>query len=87
MHYRIVYGRKKRSLPRLTRKQRAFAIAAIISISLAVFCLAGGIKLLLPGDPDVSAAALENMVEAIQNGETISDAVTAFCQEIMANAQ
>jgi len=32
-------------------------------------------------------AALENMVEAVQDGESISDAITAFCREIIDSAQ
>ena len=87
MHYRIVYGKKKRSHQQLTKRQKAFVIAAFVCISLAIFCLLGGTKLLLPGDAEVSGAALENMVQAFQNGETLADAVTAFCEEILANAQ
>ena len=87
MHYRIVYGKKKQRLSQLTKRQKVFAIAFISCLSLAVFLFAGGAKLLLPGDPEFSSVALENMVQAIQNGETLADAVTAFCEEILANAQ
>lgn len=38
---------------------------------------------LLPGDPAVTAAALEEMVMDLRDGESLHDAVTAFCREIM----
>jgi hypothetical protein len=43
-------------------------------------------EVLLPGDPAVTAAALENMTEGLRSGESLLDAVTAFCREIIANA-
>ena len=41
---------------------------------------------LLPGDPVVTAAALEGMVMDLREGENLYDAVTAFCREIMEHA-
>lgn len=41
---------------------------------------------LLPGDPVVTAAALENMADSLKAGEPLLDAVTAFCREIVENA-
>lgn len=38
---------------------------------------------LLPGDPAVTAAALESMAEDLKNGESLPDAVAAFCRQIM----
>ncbi len=43
-------------------------------------------EVLLPGDPDVTAAALEGMVEDLRSGEGIAEAFKAFCQEIIKNA-
>ena len=40
---------------------------------------------LLPGDPAVTAAALEDMVTDLREGDSLFDAVTAFCREIMAH--
>ena len=42
---------------------------------------------LLPGDPAVTAAALDEMVEGLKRGQGVMDAVTAFCREILAHAQ
>ena len=44
-------------------------------------------EFLLPGDPAVTAAALENMVDNIKDGNSIAEAVTAFCREIVENAE
>ena len=41
---------------------------------------------LLPGDPRITAAALETLRENLTAGETLSDAVTAFCREIIHGA-
>lgn len=44
-------------------------------------------EVLLPGDPKVTETALHNMTEGLQNGESILEAVTTFCQEIVNSAQ
>ena len=38
---------------------------------------------LLPGNPTVTAAALENMAEDLRQGESFIAAFRAFCEEIM----
>ena len=40
--------------------------------------------LLLPGNEDVTAAALESMVTDLRDGEAIGQAVESFCKEILA---
>ena len=44
-------------------------------------------EVLLPGDPDVTAAALEGMVEDLRQGDSLGQAIRAFCEEIIANGQ
>lgn len=95
MAYRVEYksfGEEKKQTKAQNHKR------AIIAASL-VLALTGGAltvkltglpwiqKYLLPGDPDVTAAALEQMVEDLRSGSNIGDAVTSFCKEIMGNAQ
>lgn len=43
-------------------------------------------EVLLPGDPAVTAAALQGMMEDLKEGQGIVNAVTAFCREILAHA-
>jgi len=38
---------------------------------------------LFPGDPDVTDAAAQKMVESLRSGDGIGDAVTVFCQEVL----
>ena len=42
---------------------------------------------LLPGDPAVTAAALEDMVTDLREGDSLYDAVTAFCREIVEHGE
>ena len=40
--------------------------------------------LILPGDEEVTAAALEEMVSDLRDGQPIGEVVEAFCREIIA---
>lgn len=40
-------------------------------------------QLLIPGDPDVTAGAFDTLVRQVRAGEAVSDALRAFCQEIL----
>ncbi len=95
MGYRIEYGSSSVQRKPLKRKPHYAAIATAVGVLSLVF-LAIAIKhagltwvrdVLLPGDPAITAAALENMVDSMRSGSSIAEAVTAFCQEILANAQ
>ena len=94
MGYRIEYGSQGELRKPLDHKRSYSAIAAAVCV-LALVAGAIAIKhaglswvqeVLLPGDPAVTAAALENMVENIKEGNSIAEAVTAFCREIVENA-
>ena len=85
MGYRIAYSTEtSHKFPERIRKKRPllWAVAAALLIGL----LAGGWKLLLPGDPEVTRAALAGLAEDIREGQSLGQAVTAFCQEIVDNA-
>lgn len=41
-------------------------------------------NLLLPGDEEITVAALEGMVEDLRDGEPLGEAVESFCREIIA---
>ena len=94
MSYRITYpsfGEEKK-LP--VRRERWAGVAAVALVVILVF---GAIAVkntgltwvqtyLLPGDPAVTAAALDGMVEDLRNGESLGEAVKTFCEEIIAHA-
>lgn len=77
-------------------KQSSSAGKIVITLILCV-CIVGAIALkslglpwirqvLLPGDPEVTASALEHLVEDLRGGDRLWNAVTAFCREIVDNA-
>ena len=92
MGYRIEYESVGK-IPQQYRKKRTgiFAAAVIILLVLcAITVKTVGLEwvqeVLLPGDPGVTAQALENMVADLRGGEGIAEAIKTFCNEIMQNA-
>lgn len=94
MPYRIDYGsagnqrkplRSKLSMPVIKTSLVIFAFVAG-AVLIKLFGLTWVQEILLPGDPDVTAAALNNMTDGLRNGDSLLDAVTTFCREIVANA-
>ena len=95
MGYRIEYeshGDVRKPL----KLRHSRANISIIVLVLALVAGAMAIKhtgltwvqeVLLPGDPAVTAAALENMVDNIKSGDSIPEAVATFCQQIVDNAK
>ena len=86
MGYRIAYSTEtSHKFPARTNRKKPMLWA--LTGALLVGLLAGGWKLLLPGDPETTHAALTHLVEDIRAGESMGQAVTAFCQEIVENAK
>lgn len=94
MSYRITYtsfGEEKK-MPESKRKWTGVAAAVLVMVLVigAIAVKNTGLRwvqtFLLPGDPAVTAAALEDMVEDLKNGDSLGEAVTAFCREIVAHA-
>ena len=71
-------------------RQTAAAMVVCVLIAGAVTVKALGLnwvkQVLLPGDPEVTAAALEHMVDDLRGGDSLLGAVNAFCREILENA-
>lgn len=91
MSYKIQYktvGRKRyakyKPTFRLTRR-RAVLLVLATALLFFSFHFSRVRYLFLPGDPVVTEQAIGNMVDALQSGESVGDAVTAFCQEIIKN--
>ena len=89
MSYRIQYDTKKHPWQKRLKRQKYVLPVGIICLSLLTLGYFGMDKLqfLLPGEPSVTAAALDNMANSLQEGETLQEAITAFCREILDNAQ
>ena len=93
MGYRILYDNERMQINCDNSKHFG---NRIISVMLICLLLLGSLKLigwdilkhyLLPGDPDITETAFNSMIENIRTGESVKDAVTAFCVEIIENAK
>ena len=90
MAYRITYDQsnvRKKSVrfPRIRWKRCAVLFSAAV-LGLMVIIPAGRMwlrDLLLPGDEEVTAVALEGLAEDIESGVSVGEAVDAFCREII----
>lgn len=65
------------------KKSPKISVPWVLTGAALFLLLAGGWKWLLPGNPDVTQAAITNLVEDVQSGAPVGDAVTAFCREII----
>ena len=92
MGYKILYpGVKKRQYQnsrRLSSKSRLIIIASLCSaLVLAAVLWYTGLGWILPGDSEVTQYALQTMIDRLQDGEALGDAVAAFCREVVASAR
>ena len=94
MGYRIQYG----DTPVFAKRQK-MRLSRIIGLSLCflvlLILLSWGFwpegrtvlrDFLVPGDPDVTLHGLEVLTQELRDGENFSDAVTAFCREVIDGA-
>ncbi len=89
MAYRIDYTqtiRKTQLKGKSPHLPKALLLAFIALVLSCVLWGQGCLVKMLPGDPEVTAAAAEHMAELLQNGEGFYNAMTAFCQEVLAGA-
>ena len=91
MGYRIAYENigKKRDKEKRSWPSIITVLCVGLLLTGAITIKSVGLKwvqeVLVPGDPEVTAAALESMVADLRQGTSLADAVTAFCQEIVDN--
>ena len=85
MSYCIRYETKKHPWQkRHNHRKIIIAIGCFCMILLLIGYLGiGKMGNLLPGDPHVTAQALENMTDSLASGEPLKDAIVTFCQEIL----
>ena len=95
MGYTIQYGPagKAEAAWHAKRRKKAGAILAVcvLAVVFAAMVLSGGFEeiknYLIPGDPEVTQAAFAQFTEDIRQGDTVGDAITAFCREIIDGAE
>jgi len=92
MGYKIAYSpedNRKYPMHKLHPFPRKWIVPTVAATALIIAALSNSDaigKLLLPGDPDVTQAAITTMVEDVKTGTSLPDAITAFCREIIQNA-
>ena len=62
---------------------KRLAVISVLIVFAYVFASKGWYKILLPGNPDVTASALSSFVEKIGEGKPVIEAVYSFCEEII----
>lgn len=90
MGYQIVYNPEdNHKYPTHIRKKRKVKMIPLILFASILVLGSRQIRgkleqWLIPGDPQVTKAAFSLMMEDLRDGESFGDAVTAFCNEIIA---
>ena len=92
MAYRIAYGPSGTVLKEKRRKRRkwisAVAVFALVIGILRLFWIGDWMRdFLIPGDPDVTVAAWNTMVDKLRDGSGIRLAVAAFCEQVLEGAE
>ena len=87
--YRIEYGKTAEKFQIVDRKKKPFPVAVVAGLMILATLMIPKSRevvrdLILPGDGAVTAAAIETLVDGLRAGESLGDAVTVFCQEIIA---
>ena len=91
MSYRVDYNPEmKNRYPNFVKIKRKLPVRPIL-LSVAAVAIIYGIvssgllRFLIPGEPAVTTAAFNGMMEDIGAGESVRQAFLAFCKEIIQN--
>lgn len=94
MSYQIMYNPEdSHKYPTQFKKKHKKIILPVLMVLLCVLALGRpGIRnkveqWLIPGDPQVTKAAFSLMLDELREGESLGDAVTTFCNEIIAGSE
>ena len=89
MSYCVEYNPELRKrYPELKKPRMKLPVGALLCSVAAVAAVymivtSGVLRYLIPGDPDVTTAALETLVDEIGAGEPVREAFVDFCKEII----
>ena len=93
MGYRIQYGKTTRmervASPRASKKVTVVKTVIILGVLMFAVFLGrlGFLNFLIPGDKEVTKAAFHAMLDDVREGKDVKTAITAFCAEILDNAE
>lgn len=92
MGYQVQYGKVRKM--RSVQERGVVSPSTIIRCFIALFAVLGICwgawnhevlrDYLIPGDADITSAAVKHLTESLEDGVPLPDAVTAFCKEIVA---
>ena len=69
------------------RKKIPVWLMTALCIGIATLLLNNEFRsLLIPGDPQVTSDAFSELTQELAEGESVKEAVTAFCKQIIDNA-
>jgi hypothetical protein len=93
--YKISYengGAKTEKITKskFSRKQNVFRFGVFIVTAVLLLVLHRSksfCRFFIPGNPEVTEAAVVEFVESVRQGNRFEDAVTAFCQQIIDNGK
>lgn len=89
MAYQIRYGKCRHDKVSKSKKMQTWL--PLICVCLLAFGILWlnrerVLRRILPGDPEITVLALENLEKGLASGENLLDAVTAFGKEIVNGA-
>ena len=92
MSYRIQYSPDAVHKYPQKRQMRQIKWGNVLLILLVVLSaiwmrMKGVPDFLIPGDPEVTKSAAAALVDRIQSGDPVNNAVTVFCKQILDGAQ
>lgn len=93
MAYSIQYGRAsiRNQFRRMKGTKQSTRLKSAIICSLILTALICGklgyLDFLIPGDKEVTKEAFSDMLDSLQGGEDLKEAVSTFCEEIFSVAQ
>lgn len=93
MAYQIQYGKpsKKERLACIQNPKKLkiglYITVFLILLSIGLLGRLGKLDFLIPGDKQITKEAFHAMVEEVREGESVKEAITAFCEEILAGAE
>ena len=95
MGYKISYengGAKTENITKqkFPRKQNVFRLGVFIVTAIFLILLHQSKsfrRFFIPGNPEVTEAAVVEFVESVRQGNRFEDAITAFCQQIIDNGK
>ncbi len=93
MGYRIQYEPDldyKYKMAKEVKLKKVWITGAFVALCILLIAVLPSVRgliwdFLIPGDPQVTTEAFSTLVSDIRNGENLSDAVTVFCRQIIAN--